>query len=681
MPIVNRPTGLDTPMRTLNSNKAKLEYRAEIDGLRAVAVLAVILFHAGYQSFGGGFVGVDVFFVISGYLITAIILKEVESGEFTITRFYERRVRRILPALYCVLCLTFPVAWLLLTPSQLTSFGKSVAAIAAFVPNLLFWKTSGYFDQSAAENPLLHTWSLGVEEQFYILFPVGLAFVARFGRKTAVASIGVAAFLSFLLSEMLWRNGHAMTGFYLAPSRAWELLLGSAVALASSDKPVHVRAPEWMNNLLSVCGAISILIAIAFFSEDTPTPSWYALAPTVGAALIIAFGSQKTWVGRLLSIRALVGIGLISYSAYLWHQPLYVFFRIHQFQSPTGLWAAALAFTSLLLAFLSWRFVERPFRDRKAIGRSRLFTGAGVATGVLFLGGSAAFVTGGFPSRFVVPAGLDSSFARSSRVDECREPVYNDAEAFCTVNGSAIPQSFAVYGDSHALALLPAFESAANQLKINGVFAFMPGCPPFLGVYGLRNDSKRFECYDFNNRVAGYVSSMNVEVVYLVGRWTYYTDGGYDGKEWSYIGLSPRDGKDAATSRNAFEQGLARTVDFYVQRGIQVYLINQVPQQLHDPKAVYYRAYKGMRPYETVRRLSVSKEDHQRLQQYVHSLFSRYNNPALRVLSLDAAFCDDVTCAIGSAEKSYYFDDDHLSVAGSASAVNVIEASMRHRPQ
>jgi peptidoglycan/LPS O-acetylase OafA/YrhL len=298
-----------------------LKYRAEIDGLRAIAVIPVILFHAGFEYFSGGFVGVDVFFVISGYLITTILIEDIENKRFSIVNFYERRARRILPALTVFTLLTIPPAWMLLTDSSLQKFGYALIGVSMFASNVVFWKQQGYFNDSAEINPLLHTWSLSVEEQYYILFPIFLLLAWRFSKNTVFWMIVVIAAISFSLCEWGWRN-KGMANFYLAPTRAWELLVGSVAAFIVQKRGVQT------NNLLASLGLTAILLAIFFYDKTVPFPSVYALVPTLGVFLVIIYANQGTIIARLLSTRSFVCIGLVSYSAYLYHQPLFSFWRV-----------------------------------------------------------------------------------------------------------------------------------------------------------------------------------------------------------------------------------------------------------------------------------------------------------------------------------------------------------------
>ena len=363
-----------------------MHYRPEIDGLRAIAVAAVILFHAGFAVFSGGFVGVDVFFVISGFLITSIIVEDLKSGRFSVLRFYERRARRILPALFAVMAACVPFAYHLLSPDDLKDFAQSLAAICLFASNVLFWGESGYFDTQAELKPLLHTWSLAVEEQFYVVFPVLLLAAWRLGRGVLLALIGAIAVASFFTSVNEVKN-FPSAAFYLLPSRAWQLLIGTLASLVA-DRWHAVRSKGSLgpiaDEVIGWSGMAMIVVSLFLFDERTPFPGLNAALPTLGTALVLLSASDRTSAGRMLAWKPLVGLGLISYSAYLWHQPLFAFTK-HALLAdlPTDL-AVVLCGATIVLACLSWRYIEQPFRDRNVISRGAVFAMSAV--------GIAAFV-------------------------------------------------------------------------------------------------------------------------------------------------------------------------------------------------------------------------------------------------------------------------------------------------
>ena len=371
-----------------------LKYRPEIDGLRALAIIPVILFHADFTAFSGGFVGVDIFFVISGFLITSIIIDDLKSNSFSLARFYERRARRILPALFFVMATCIPFGWMWMQPGQLIDFSESLIAVSLFVSNFLFWSESGYFASATEEKPLLHTWSLAVEEQYYLLFPLFLILTWRFGRNSVFWIIISMAAVSLLYSEWGWRN-EKTANFYLAPARVWELLAGSLVAFIIEKKGLR------SSNAFSFLGILAIVLSIIIFDDNTPFPSTYTLLPVVGVSLVILFGDNKTFTAKLLSKDVLVKLGLISYSAYLWHQPLFAFARVKLIEQPSITLMGILIFVSFILASFSWRFIEQPFRNKNSsFSQKSIFSFASFGMAAFILLGVYGQAQNGFPERY-----------------------------------------------------------------------------------------------------------------------------------------------------------------------------------------------------------------------------------------------------------------------------------------
>ncbi|WP_108262089.1 acyltransferase family protein [Mangrovicoccus ximenensis] len=448
------------------------QYRPDIDGLRFFAVIPVVLFHAGISGFSGGFVGVDVFFVISGYLITRIILSELDQKKFSIVRFYERRIRRIFPALFALIAFVCIVSPLALLPSELKTLPYEILGALAFVANIVFWQQSDYFTTSAEEKPLLHTWSLGVEEQFYIFVPLILWLLVRYARRGVLpmilAGLAVSCALSIWLTPL--RNSAA---FYLLPPRAWELLIGSVLATGIP----RMRSPV-VNESAAGLGLLCLLAAVFTFDEHTSFPGYAAALPVMGSALIIQF-AQGTAVGRLLGSRPLVFIGLISYSLYLWHWPLVVFFRDWGLlESMAG--RGAVVVLSVILAWASWKFIETPFRRPVNWPRLRLFWFAGIGSGVLAATAGALYLTDGWPSRFT-PENVAFDQARNDISPERQRCHINwgrrPFETLCRLGttGDQEPDTL-LWGDSHGVEVAAAFAEAGLPL----IQATYSSCPPAL---------------------------------------------------------------------------------------------------------------------------------------------------------------------------------------------------------
>lgn len=361
-----------------------MNYRPEIDGLRAIAVLPVLFFHAGFELFAGGFVGVDIFFVISGYLITSIILKEKLANTFTIRNFYERRARRILPALFFIMFCSIPAAFILMTPNELKDFGLSLSATSLFGSNILFWQDSGYFAGPNELKPLLHTWSLAVEEQYYLFFPIFLMLIWRIGLKWILGILILFAVASLLISH--WAAFNApVANFYLLPTRGWELLLGVFAAFYVLYNDYSFKfASSTASEIAGMIGILLIAFSIFAFDESTPFPSFWALIPTLGTVLIILFATPKTLVGKFLSFKFIVATGLISYSLYLWHQPIFAFSRMYSSDQLSLLSSISLIVLSFLLAYVSWRYVEKIFRDKNRVSARKIFLSS-ILGSILFI--------------------------------------------------------------------------------------------------------------------------------------------------------------------------------------------------------------------------------------------------------------------------------------------------------
>jgi peptidoglycan/LPS O-acetylase OafA/YrhL len=451
-----------------------LAYRPEIDGMRALAVLPVIAYHAGLRFFGGGYVGVDVFFVISGFLITSLILAD---DHFSFVRFYERRARRILPALFVVLVACIPFAVWLMLPYQLANFGKSVAAVSLFSSNIVFWRESGYFAAANELKPLLHTWSLAIEEQFYLVFPIALLGARRLGHRWLAVLVGASLVLSLGVAEWAARHSYAAINYYLIPSRAWELLVGVALALLA--RVYHERRGA---EIFAALGVLLIGYAVIVYDATTPYPSLYTLAPTIGAALVIWFASPSTLIGRALAWRPLVAIGLVSYGAYLWHQPLLAFARLGHAR-PMGVALVLLA--TFPLAYLSYRYVERPARNPTIVSTRAVFRVAGSSM-VAFVGiGGVLVLSRGLLLRFpaedrellsVNPAELGRYTERAFR--SLVRPAFTPAGKRPRV---------AVIGDSYAQDFVNMAQVAGALDRAQFVaFPIAARCPKYLGAADVR---------------------------------------------------------------------------------------------------------------------------------------------------------------------------------------------------
>ncbi len=557
-------------------------YRSDIDGLRAIAILSVLVYHVDEALLPGGFIGVDVFFVISGYLITRIIAGELAQDRFSLSRFYVRRSRRILPALATVLACTTAAGLLLLPPSDLASLGKSLAATAAFLSNMQFWSEIGYFDTAAVRKPLLHTWSLAVEEQFYLLWPLALWGISKL--RLNLRWLVFAALLLSFAASCYAAVRHPPSAFFLLPPRAWELLAGAALALRLLPPPGSAGA----RNLCGLAGITLIVVGCVALDGQSPFPGWNALYPCLGAALLIWAGEGgDNLVGRhILSARPMVFIGLISYSLYLWHWPLLAFGRITQ-RGELGLPAAmALALLAVVLATLTWRFVETPLRSRGGAQPAAPILWRYAALSLLMFGAGALLYRSDGLIRFASPAMLRTEQARfdiNPNVHCLRfQAVVAPLPGAECVSGAPDAPLLVLWGDSHADSLAPGVVEFAARHGLSTLQLSMAGCPPLLGAEVKAVGVDYGPCALFNRQVIEYLGSESrVAAVMLVARWTLYTENSRFGVDdpgpITYLVDAQDSQLETSASRRAFARALEHTIDRLRATGRPVLVLGNIP--------------------------------------------------------------------------------------------------------
>lgn len=628
-----------------------MKYRPEVDGLRAAAVIPVILFHAGFAAFSGGYVGVDVFFVISGYVITSVILDDLERGTFSLVQFYERRVRRIFPALFFMLAICAPLAWLLLMPSYMKLVSDSLAAVALFASNMLYLRETAYFGDAEQLRPLLHTWTLAVEEQYYLLFPVFMSLAWKLGKRWLVAILSVLLALSLALAHWTAFNWPGF-GFYLLPARGWELGLGALAAMYLARRP----AAEWkpaVLQVLSLLGLALIVFAVVTFDKFTPTPSLLTLVPTIGAVLVILCASPATFAGRLLGSRALVAIGLVSYSLYLWHQPIFVFVRHRSLLPPDNASILLQCVAIGVIGYLSWRYVERPFRRRGRFTRRQVFKMALAASSISFALGATGHVTKG---TFGLTRADDPAFQLEARI----APNYGLGVA-CT-NGLTNAKScrtsdepeVLVWGDSFAMHLVPGLLASNPGAKIEQATAFT--CGPVLGLAPLGGRYARDwaeQCIRMNDRVIEHLEkSPSIKYVVMGSEFWEYVN-----SDWKVL---LRDGSIAdpgSVSLRHWQETLRRIEAL----GIEPVLVSPPPSRGFDlGQCVKRAAYFGRSADLCDFPLATAELTQARELALLREL-ERTN----RVIWLSTAICPDGTCRPRIDGRFIYFDEGHLTREGS----------------
>jgi len=657
-----------------SQSSADPHYRREIDGLRAVAVLAVVAYHAGLPGVPGGYVGVDIFFVISGYLITAILLRQLDSGRFSLAGFWLRRARRILPALLALLAGCLMLALLVMMPDGLVSFGESLGA-GLFVANFYFWRQAGdYFGDPAQSAPLLHLWSLAVEEQYYLLYPPVLALLWRLGRKGLVVALGAAALASLALCEAM-SHLYPVANFFLLPTRAWELLAGALLAAGN----VPARATRFSliaSNLLSLLGAALILAPIALLSEVSRFPGIAALPPVLGAMLLIALATPRTLAGRVLGHPAAVGVGLISYSLYLWHLPLLVLARMATASDrlPAAL-TATLIVTSFALAWASWRWIEQPFR--RGLWSSRRFLAASAGVALFFLACIPTLrALDGLPGRFPpnVVALLDLRRATAEQARPCmltaeRAPSGNPA----CLRGDGGAIRFAFVGDSHAWAVAPAFDALLAARGARAMVATVSACAPVLD--DILEIPDHGGCTSLHRRTLRFLlAHPEIDTVVLAARWPYYLeradfDNGEGGVERNP--MPPLDRARRAAIGRAYGD-LSRALLAAGRRVILVYPVPEagwtVPDRLARRRAGWFEGEE----------LSVARARVEaRTRASVEALDRIGTHPNLLRLYPVDALCGaggGTRCRLEYRGAPLYFDQHHLTALGARLALQNIVA-------
>ena len=646
---------------------SKASYRPDIDGLRALAVLPVVFYHAGL-GLTGGFVGVDVFFVISGFLITSLIQKDLERGRFTLAGFYERRVRRIFPALFAVIAPCFVAAWLLFLPPEFAQFAKSAMTTALFSSNILFFLEAGYFDSEALLKPLLHTWSLAVEEQFYIFFPIILMVLYSISRRWLLVAIGLMCAASLAASGYS-ASAHPEAGFYLVPTRFWELGMGALLAIAGPQ----LRLNEKLSALAAAAGVAMILMAVFLFDETTPFPGFAALLPCGGALLILLAGWTANSASRGLAAAPFVFIGQISYSLYLWHWPLLVFaqYRLSRLLEPSE--AIGIVTASIVLAFLSWRLVEQPFRQRRVLAeRRRLFAGAIAAMAITVAAGLMVVEREGMKSR-VSPevqrmyqaAERTGRFATNTCFADHKGngPTADDIRAgrLCILGPAQGPApSFLLWGDSHARAIIPGFETLANEHGLRGYFVARSSC---LGLidYQIASEHKgnQRRCREANLATIDLIRSARIKTVFLVGRWPREVlDAEFGNAGIFYDPKRPYTVHDRSA---LVGRGLDQTLAALAAIGAQAVVVQDVPEIGYNvPHALALSAMHGEKAnIEPSLRTVLERQNKARL--LVREAAARHGAAVVDPLPM---MCGPERCKVEQGRVPLYADSDHLSPSG-----------------
>jgi peptidoglycan/LPS O-acetylase OafA/YrhL len=649
-----------------------MKYRADIDGLRAVAVAFVVLFHARLEFIGGGYVGVDVFFVISGFLISSILREDISNGRFSLSQFYERRVRRIFPAAFVVLLCTAAASYFILMPKEFKEFGASLISCLGYFSNFYFWRHTGYFDNAGELNPLLHTWSLAVEEQFYLVVPLLLYFLIKKSRDPQRWILLLFA-ISLVLNVVLVRISPSGT-FFSPFTRAWELFAGTI--LAFTTRPYFRTAV--FSQLAGILGALLIAVPAFLYTAETRFPGEAAILPVLGTFLVIASGADhRTWTASLLSNRFLVAIGKISFSLYLWHWPVFVLIRyvklgeLDNFSKIVGL-----ALT-VGLSVLSYLWIEKPFRRAGGIWGTpfRAFSGFAACTTLLLIASAVFYVTGGLPSRFSpqTQAFAMGAFDVNPRRAECdsRSPDSVLADQVCRIGVKDGAATFAVLGDSFGDALLPGIASAAQAVDRKGLVLTAAGCYPLLGI-AMPDNSK---CRPYMDAAIERIRrDQSIETVFIIGRWTTAILGmrfGYGEAPTWLIRDDQTAAVGVAENEAVVRRSLARTVEALAPK--KIVIVAYIPEQkVYVPQAAALSEL-----FDRKEPIGVSREVFDARQRKVHELLDAGQGKGLfSVIDVGAKLCNDERCSATDQGIALYSDDNHLSASGANHISNLFSKAL-----
>jgi peptidoglycan/LPS O-acetylase OafA/YrhL len=651
----------------------KLAYRPEIDGLRAIAVGAVILYHAqitvfGHQPFKGGFIGVDIFFVISGYLITSIILKELlTNGSFSFKHFYQRRIRRILPALLFVMLVSLPFAWMYLLPGSFVDFSKSILYSLGFSSNFYFhYSGQTYGAESGLLKPFLHTWSLSVEEQYYIIFPIVLLITFKYFRKYLIHILILGFIISLGLADWGSRN-HPSFNFYVLPTRGWELLAGSILAYFEINNG-HRSKNKTLNLILPTIGLLLIGHSILFFNDKMFHPSFYTLSPIIGVCLIIWFSHKDELITKILSTKLFVGIGLISYSLYLWHYPIFALSRIVEFTGGGVFKKLSLGFLILIVSIFSYYFVEKPFRNKNNKFKV-IFSLIAIFISVLMIFNFRVIQKDGYPNR--VPEILRGDLSKPWDLlkNQKGETCFGNIES-CKFNTSSNRKVY-IIGDSHMASLMFNLKDRIVKNNYQFITSTFANCLFYPGFNLLDNKTLKINenCNDsYFQKLKQTLSNDKNSIIIFGARHPLYLsnylfdnkEGGVEGLEWGvkYISSGKYD-----TIQNSFKREI---LEF--SKNNKIILIYPIPEVgWNVPKKIIrdtLKFFKNTNLKYITTSLNVYRE---RTKSSFELLDSIQSNNIYRVYP-HKLFCDTTIkdrCVTHDDKNIFYADDNHPSIKGS----------------
>ena len=637
----------------------KFEYRPDVDGLRAVAVGLVLLFHAGL-GFTGGYIGVDVFFVISGYLITGLILKGLDQNKFDLKNFWVRRIRRIVPAVSAMVCVVLVVGFFTLLPNDFEELGMAAVSQQLMASNIFFWLNTDYFDGPAELKPLLHTWSLAVEEQFYLFYPFLLVCLHRFGRRLTLLTLLTIGVFS-LGGSQYGVNHHPTATFFLLPTRAWELIIGGLIWFMPQPRQIN----SFFLSLTSWISLAAIIGSGWYYSAMTPFPGLTAMVPCLATTLLIyANSNHQTSTARLLSSRPFIHVGLVSYSLYLWHWPVLAYARYwigDSLSSTVGVLAILISYG---LALASWKYIEQPFRKPGQNSSAfKVFVVAGVSAVGLIAIGMSVYLTKGFVERFPEEIRSVLEIKSTGSTVGRKRIVQQDVPILGKVSGKNEPPEFILWGDSHAMALLESFDDAAKDIGMHGVYVTRSATIPIPNLWRPFYKGKAKEALKWNQSVLELISKKEIRNVILVSRWAVNIEGRPTGKLDTLVAQGSDSVSNPESARTAFRQSLSQLLDVLEENEVNVWIMKQVPLQEFDPQRAIVRSLYFQSPLPK----GVSKEDHENRQKNANQIIDECIKGRSRVFAVDLSekfYENGPLSIVGETKGSYYKDQSHLSPLG-----------------
>jgi peptidoglycan/LPS O-acetylase OafA/YrhL len=627
-----------------------LAYRREIDGLRALAVLPVLFFHAGFPGFSGGFVGVDIFFVISGFLITSILLNELNQKKYSVINFYERRARRLLPAFGGMLIFSTALALIFLPPEALKIYGQSMFASVGVAANVFFQLELDYFSAAAEDMPLLHIWSLSVEEQFYIIFPILLAAIFSKGKWAQILLVLGLALFSF--STMVWAldNEDFNFAFYNVTTRAWELLAGSLIAFLPHNK---IKNPT-LKSIGSLTGLAILLVSISFISAKPYYPNSHAIWPVVGTCLFLIFADKDNVAGKLFSWQPLVWIGLISYSLYLYHQPIFAIARTYTVGTPTPSVFVSLIGVSVVLAYLSYKYIEQPFKNKVTWPRRRIFK---TSIGFMSIAATAALAlhfTDGLPQRYSNSFLVVDKDTQRGCITKGRDAIPAGSKK-CTYNPGG-SSAIMLLGDSHGNQIAQELKNTFVDKQI--IHATFSGCPPALTL-----DTNNPGCSEWTRQAVDYaINNSAVKDVILIYRHSFYVFG----DQTHYFPSVPTKPstdviKNTANIKDDYMASFFEIVRQLKAADKRVYVLSPTPELPDD----IIHLVKPSTMFSSEPRINLEMATTFDYQQRRHGWFSNYSE---QLINMGVVYVDtyQILCNVDGCPAIWdgqvgYFDGDHLS--------------------